>query len=573
MKQPNTIYHSGRIPVLMAALCGVLALVPAFIWGIPLGADLDAHFRFVMPFYDEIARGNINPGWLAESNNGFGDARFRFYPPVMFYALSLFRWLTGDWYAAFLIAFTLFSVVGTVGVYLWARQNLSPQTSVLAALIFAFVPYHLTQFYQASLLLEFAASAFIPYAFLFLGRITTGRGGRLPNIVGLSTAYSLIVLAHVPTTIIASISLAVFALVTTKWTAYRRTILDSAAAIGLGLIMSSFFWVKVVSELGWIQAGQHVTSEHYVYTNNFLFSPFSLPNLNTWYGGLVAALTVGFFLPSIIILPNLFARTTRTADSTIEQFQTVSLRSVALVAAFAFLMTTDLSRPIWWLVPKLKDIQFPFRWLTIVSVMICPLAAFALVAWKNRVRQIRPWHLLILLPFAATVLFSINELVIDSTYLGRQKFTERIESVRGGRSFSDWLPVGAAELKDLAPLDGDIDAGGRTVIASDWQTHHRQLVLAAGEPVQVRLRSYYYPLWKATAKISSRSISLPTSQAADGSLLIAVPAEASEVDVVFFEPPRTAVSVFIAVLGWTFALVLLLSSLLKDNGLRWPPAK
>ncbi|MEO6050960.1 MAG: glycosyltransferase family 39 protein [Pyrinomonadaceae bacterium] len=118
-------------------------MVPAYIWGIPSGAVLDNHFRFVMPFYDEISHGNLVPGWLAESNNGFGDARFRFYPPVLYYVLSLFRWLTSDRYFATLSVFTLFSITGASGVYFWARQSLSRYTAVLAAFLFAIVPYHL----------------------------------------------------------------------------------------------------------------------------------------------------------------------------------------------------------------------------------------------------------------------------------------------------------------------------------------------------------------------------------------------------------------------------------------------
>src|SRR5215468_7763086 len=67
--------------VLIVAIAGVVVLLPIIIVGIPNGADLANHFRFVQPFYESIQAGRWHPAWLAESNNGFGDPRFRFYPP------------------------------------------------------------------------------------------------------------------------------------------------------------------------------------------------------------------------------------------------------------------------------------------------------------------------------------------------------------------------------------------------------------------------------------------------------------------------------------------------------------
>ena len=59
------------------------AIVPTFLWGIPSNLDLSNHFRFALPFYDAIAGGHLYPGWLAESNHGYGDPSFRFYPPAL----------------------------------------------------------------------------------------------------------------------------------------------------------------------------------------------------------------------------------------------------------------------------------------------------------------------------------------------------------------------------------------------------------------------------------------------------------------------------------------------------------
>lgn len=553
---------------------GVLAMLPVFFFGIPVGADLDNHFRFALPFYDEIHAGNFFPAWLAESNNGFGDARFRFYPPFLYYLLCLFRWMTGDWYFATLFTFTFFSIIGAFGVYFWSRQSFSKQTSVIAALIFAFVPYHLTQFYQASLLAEFAATSLLPFAFMFVEKLTADNTRNLYksllNATGLAVSFALIVTTHLPTTVIGSFSLGIFALLLADWKARKKALLFCTVGIAFGLILSSWFWVKMLSELSWIQAAEKVSSAYYDYRNNFIFSPFSPSNLNTWYASFVAALTVGIFLPSLILLRRIFSKKpiedllekhfAENADNTKRR-----LFAAVIIALISFLMTTDLSRPVWAIVPKLKDVQFPYRWLAITSVVICPIVALSLQIWRECLKRknFRPVHLPLFLGFAAALFFSIDDLVINSEYLSHEKFVRRIEEARGARSFSDWLPPGASELKDLQPLNGQIDAGTRKIIVRDWQSHLRIFSVAAGEEPRARLRSYFYPLWKAYILKDGQRIQTATEQATDGTLLVTIPPDASEVEVVFTEPPRTKISFIIAALGWMFALVLLILAFLK----------
>lgn len=546
-------------------------MLPAYVWGIPFGADLDNHFRFALPLHDEISAGRWFPGWLAESNNGFGDARFRFYPPLVYYALAAARWLIGDWYSATMLVFTLLSIGGSLGIYFWSRTMLESPAAVFAAVLFAFVPYHLTQFYQASLLAEFAATAVLPNGFLFVHRLAVNNDStrqRLFHIAALAIAFALLVTTHLPAAIIGSIGLGLYALLCTDWKQNKKGLAFAAAAVLLGLFMSSWFWVKLVAEIDWIQAGTAVESAYYDYRNNFLFSPFSNPHLNTWFGGLIAALTVGLLLPSIAILPGLF-RSPRDGDVPIADGSRRGLKAAAIVTAFSLFMTTDLSRPVWAMVPKLKDIQFPYRWLALTSVMICPLVAASLPFWRQRItRGLKPRHIPILVIFTGALVYGFYEVAIYTEFLRRQPFAERMQAIRGSRSFSGWLPPGASELKDLAALEGPIDTGDRDLISADSQSHVRRFSVAAGPEVHARIRSYYYPLWQAAIIRNGERHSTATTQAPDGTLLVSLPPEAAEIEVLFAEPPRTPVSQVISASAWGIAFILLLPGLIGGKSAR-----
>src|SRR6267378_2140057 len=80
---PETIH------VLTLLGVAIVAVSPILFYGFPSSLDLSNHFRFALPFYEELRSGHLYPGWLAESNSGFGDASFRFYPPALYYLLSL----------------------------------------------------------------------------------------------------------------------------------------------------------------------------------------------------------------------------------------------------------------------------------------------------------------------------------------------------------------------------------------------------------------------------------------------------------------------------------------------------
>src|SRR5690349_2363734 len=75
--------------LIWVVLVSTAIIVPALIYGVPANKDLLNHFRFALPFYDSLSKGDFHPGWLAESNSGYGDPSFRFYPPALYYFLSL----------------------------------------------------------------------------------------------------------------------------------------------------------------------------------------------------------------------------------------------------------------------------------------------------------------------------------------------------------------------------------------------------------------------------------------------------------------------------------------------------
>src|ERR1041384_4647226 len=224
------ILSHPKFPIAFAVVASFVVIVPAILWGIPSNLDLTNHFRFTLPFYDAIAAGDLYPGWLAESNGGYGDPIFRFYPPALYYLLAVARFVVGNWYGAALVVFVLISIAGGLGMYFWSSAILPATGASWAAFFYALAPYHLNQLYQATLLAEWAGSAVLPFVFGFVDRIC--EHGRRRDIAGLAATYGLLWFTHLPLAVIGSLALLVYSLV--KVREFRKLAkLASGAALGL----------------------------------------------------------------------------------------------------------------------------------------------------------------------------------------------------------------------------------------------------------------------------------------------------------------------------------------------------
>jgi hypothetical protein len=520
-------------PVLIVAGAAMLLMLPLAIRGIPKGGDLLNHFHFALPFYDELRGGNWHPGWLADSNWGYGDTRFRFYPPGLYYLLAGARVLTGNWYYAAICAFAILTIISGLGAYWYAREFCSPKIAMCAGVFYLIAPYHLNELYQASLLSEYAASAVLPFTFMFVERIC--RRSKPADIAGLAAAYALLVLTHLPLAVIGSLTLLVYALIRLEKKEWRSTVLRLGLSVVLGLGASVFFWGTMLAELKWIKGGSIAPNPYYDYRLNFVFSRSSLTNLNNWYATLLGLGMIGFLLPGFLMTWRLIRARER------------GVKSIIGISFASLLMTTPLSYPLWKVIPKLSEIQFPWRWFAITSLTGSVLLAFSIPhLWPSLRVNLQPRKLAIAFVFVLSLLYTATLIMDNGTSLKRPAFEAMLKDLPGSLSFKDWTPVAAADLLHLQRMNSKVEAGERAVTVTSWGSERRTFHLGPGDATVARVWTYYYPHWQAVAAGQS----LPVSSSSDGAIQIEVPRQATDIEVVFKEPPRVRIAAYVSLFTW-----------------------
>lgn len=514
-------------PIILLVVCGTLALLPALIYGIPSGPDLPGHFRNVLAFNQSIHEGHLYPGWQSESNGGYGDTTFRVYPPTLYYTLITTHALTRDWYVGTLLAFTLFSVVGCLGVYFWAHSLYPRRVALLAGALYAFTPFHINELYQASLLAEFAGAAVLAFAFGFTERVC--RRGRAQDIAGLSITYAILIFTHLPLAMMGSLALFGYALLRIEGRSFKPTSIKLLVGSGLGLAASACYWTMLVAELGWTKGDNIDPGTRYNYRRNFLFTTFSVEDSRIWWANMLGLAVIAMILPAL-------APSRECHEKALVRRTT----AVKLLIVFSFLMATPVSWPLWAIIPKLGSIEYPWRWLAVTSVAGSVGVAASIPYWKNKAHGNRPLVILALGSLLVSFAFTLSQPIRQAIYLARPQFEQLLQSLPHSESYAESHPVWVKG--PLPTMRSEVEVEQRNVTVNFWGSEERTFHVEAGKATDARVRTFFYPLWVATAGGKA----LATRPASDGSLLISLPPEEVSVRLEFREPVRAHVAAVVS---------------------------
>lgn len=508
--------------ILVIAACAVT--LPIFVFGIPSGNDLPEHYRFANAFKDSIANGDLIPSWSFAVNHGFGDVGVRFYPPLTYYLLASAEFFTGSWYYGSKLVFLLLFFLGGLGIYLWTREYFDRVSSLTAGIAYMALPYHVNQLFNAFLFAEFVAAAIVPFAFYSAARLAREPGTITTIYFGLSVA--VIVLTHIPTTIISVIGLAVYVSVLLVIGKNRRAMIGYVAGLFIVLFLTSFYWIRVVSEIAYVKhAGQSFGSADFDFRNNFLLSYFlnegpEYWDRSLWFGDAMLSLT-------LMVAASGFYLTNRNRND--------SIRSIILppflVLCVAVFFATPLSYPVWANLPGVSAIQFPFRWVSLATIATAFMVAAGFRPTLDLLRSAhRPIGMIAAGSLVLAVAFSIFQVMRPARYSEKAVFETQVSSFRTRESCECWWPIWAK--KEAFENKVPFSSMDRKLINMTGTPSDRTYSISDGPAGPARFALFYYPYWRASIEGVDRKI----HPAADGTIEIQLPENALDVRLYFQEP-------------------------------------
>jgi hypothetical protein len=462
--RPVTFARLGRFAgpavVLFAA---AVAVAPQLLRGNSCGHDFDFHLVSWLDAQSGWRLGIPYPHWTPSANFNAGEPRFVFYPPLTWMLGAALGFVLPWQLVPAALTFLLLAATGLATRAL-ARQALSGGAATLAGCAAIFSGYALFCAYERSAFGELTGGLWIPLLLLLIlsdrdpARSTWHRaldGSTAPLALVVAGAW----LSNAPVGVMACYLLAAVAVTAALLSKSWAPVLRAAIAAPLGMGLASGFLLPAVWEQPWADLKLAASEPGEMIENSWLFGRHADPALDFhdfvlhqasiiavvmvavalgglllcyWRGSLTEgalkgrgfsrATKVAIVSPALAAegmqtvksafprrLKPLIESSYRVARLKLRPFKTEPIPRrwwlpLALIPLAVLFLQLPISLPVWNLLPKLRFLQFPWRWLVVLEA---PMAVFfASAVWPAA--SARRWQRVAVAAACAAVFLAVT---------------------------------------------------------------------------------------------------------------------------------------------------------------------
>ncbi len=544
------------------SLATALLIVSPFFWrGNASGHDIAFHASSWLEVAGQWKEGILFPRWCAWANNGFGEPRFIFYPPLS-WMLGAALGLVVSWNAVPGTFIVLAQTLAGISMFALARRFFPMRAALFAAASYATNPYALLIVYMRSDFAEELACAFLPLLLLAALQLCGPLENRWRSQARVTAIFALffaaIWLSNAPAGVLASYSMALLF----AWAAFARKSLlplwRGAAGLALGLGLAGFYLLPAAYEQRWVNIAQALASGLQP-AENFLYTNIADPEHNSfnWIASSIAVLLMAMAGASAIVAYRNAAKEESTGEKRPSQ-------AILLLGAAAVVFMLRLSLILWELLPKLQFVQFPWRWMGILAV---PYACFAAAA----VRRWRPgwiWAAVVVIAVSSTAAFLIHRAWWDSDDI--PALQEAIASGQGFDGTDEYdpvkddhtnLPAKAPLVEILSQVGAQATAASAKIQIVRWTAEEKNLTVTSSQPLRIAVRLLDYPAWRI--EVNGRRVT-PESPESTAQIILTLPAGAQQIRLKFVATPECLFGAGISLAGLIALAVLFLAALAEN---------
>ncbi|MEQ1472781.1 MAG: hypothetical protein ABLQ96_03110, partial [Candidatus Acidiferrum sp.] len=429
------------------------------------------------------------------------------------------------------------------------------------AAAYAANPYALLIIYMRSDFAEQLAMAFFPL--LALAALEVLRLVQNPHrstgrcIAFLAFIFAAVWLANAPAAVLASYSMpAIFlfsAITEKRW----RPLLHGGAGLALGLGLAGFYLAPAIHEQSWVNITQALASGLQP-SQNFLYSVIADAEHNAF--NRIASNTAVL----MISLTAIFAAATfpRHSKESAPHFSKPVWNLLALLLALSAFLMLPISNVFWIVLPKLRFVQFPWRWMSILTIPFACL--FAAAMSKKNLR----WYWIALSTAAlATVLAGTAAWMIGHAWWDTEDIPVLLEAVRNDEGFEgvdEYDPAGDdhSELPEKYPRmkllraapSSSVIAGAR-IHVEHWSAEIKEMRVTAREPSRLALRLLNYPAW--SVEVNDQGVT-PERLGESGQMIVPLASGQSHIVVRFLRTSDRTIGAVVTALSLLILILLLI---------------
>ncbi len=326
---------------------------------------------------EALKSGQFPVRWVNHLGFGFGYPLFIFYPPLIYYIGSLF-YLMG---ASLILSVKLIIFISFVGsmasMYFLLNKFYSKNISAICSSFYVLTSYRALDVYVRGALSEAFSFVFLPIILLNIYNIFDKKSKNLiKSFVFLSLAFAGLILTHTLTALGFLLIILVWVFVLYIQTRSIRKIVITVASLGLGGGLSAFSSIPSVIEKKFTLVDGILLTEladyriHFVYIRQLWDSAWG-------YGGSLPELNDGMsFEVGKVLLIGIIVSLGIITFNVIKNKKIVFNQLLPLFILLPLFMTLKYSKPIWLALQPIAYLQFPWRFLTFVTLFAPFVFAF-----------------------------------------------------------------------------------------------------------------------------------------------------------------------------------------------------
>jgi hypothetical protein len=554
------IAANGGIATILAIAC--LFLLTIIVMSRQLGVpgyfsvntiDTYTYTSWAWQFNEALKEGIIYPRWLSLNFWGYGSPTFVLYPPVAFYLVAFFSWVTDSLiFAMNLAKFTSLFFYG-VGMFYLIKEFYPVKIAMLTASFCIIFPYNVVQYYLMGTFSSSVSFMWFPAILLFACRFL--RSGRYQHLVYAGVCYGGLILTHLINAYMYTFVIVVFVC---SASLYRRALRYFTAIpfiLMTGFATSAAYLLPLVLEKRYFNLEAFIGSGYRYY--DFFISPHHVINV-FWkiYYGTFCAQTLFFFSILLVIL-----LLTKIAQSAFEQDVIMINRCLFVVSLFSLCLLFGPSAFIWESIPFIKYVQFPVRWLNITTFATLILSAAGFTALAKICDSKR------MFTYALSTIF-LSLFLWDCYYIGHAPYytDQELLPAKAVNWALEHLPTGVdtsliANGEEIAHRPVTMRNQGVAEIVK-WTATEKIIHLVADQQLTARLNIFNFPGWDV--RIDDVPAKAETEEGS-GAILVNVPKGEHRLKLSFEDTPCRTAGKVLSAISFALSMLVLGYDCLKSN--------
>lgn len=444
-----------------------------------------------------ITDGQIPCRWVPDLGGLYGYPLFNYYAPFPYYFGEFIYLLSGSLIFSAKVMFAIAFIGSFIFMFFLGRRLWGDMGGLISGVFYSFAPYHALDLYVRGAMEELWGLMFFPAVFWAILRLRETT--KVYNALILALFFALLVLSHnISAMLFIPLSIAFIGVIFYQRKDFRFLKLIGAASV-LGALISAFYWLPMIVENNLVHV-ETLTGGYFSYTEHFKgIKKLFVERMWGW-GASVREIPgaerdgmsfqigwihlLGWFL-SLITAQYLWRRNKQIS---------ILIIFFSATAAISVFMVHPWSKLVWDLIEPLKYVQFPWRFLALITFFVSLLSGSILLRVQPKKQAILAAILVVLVIAANFTYFRPEKFlqVSESELLTGENWDKQIK-----RSIFDFLPIYAQEPPaELAASRYEVVVGNAKIRDYKEGTNWFEFTAKTDGHTILRLSKYYFPNWR-----------------------------------------------------------------------------